>query len=246
MQFHWVVDQADVARLKDFLANQGKIPSVAERKKGNRARTKRAVDRSTFWKEMLRARMTSRQRSGPGSRVAAFMDTAPFPLEFEELAALHGQSARCSLIATTLQSHGGIRFHHRIARDMSKNYEKLAADGVWAATRAKLAVLMAPAEASQEREVARHLKDLFDGFGPKQSRNLLQCLGLTRYEIPIDSRVSKWLKRFGFPMKLNARALADDDYYEFVLDGIQELCAASGVDPRVLDAAIFASADDGG
>ena len=27
------------------------------------------------------------------------------------------------------------------------------------------------------------------GFGPKQARNLLQGLGLTRYEIPIDSRI---------------------------------------------------------
>jgi hypothetical protein len=36
--------------------------------------------------------------------------------------------------------------------------------------------------------VAGYIQETFEGFGPKQSRNLLQALGLTRYEIPIDIR----------------------------------------------------------
>ena len=81
------------------------------------------------------------------------------------------------------------------------------------------------------------------GFGPKQSRNLLQALGLTRYEIPIDSRITKWLNHFGFPIKLSAAALADPNYYNFVLDGFQKLCEAADIYPCVMDAAIFASSD---
>ena len=86
----------------------------------------------------------------------------------------------------------------------------------------------------------------FHGFGPKQARNLLQSLGLTRHEIPIDSRIAKWLNDFGFPVRLSASALGDRHYYAFVMDGVQALCRASEVAPCVLDAAIFASFDGGG
>ena len=40
----------------------------------------------------------------------------------------------------------------------------------------------------RERETARWIASRLVGFGPKQSRNLLQSLGLGRYEIPLDSR----------------------------------------------------------
>jgi thermostable 8-oxoguanine DNA glycosylase len=94
-----------------------------------------------------------------------------------------------------------------------------------------------------EKEVAEYIQEKFQGFGPKQSRNFLQALGLTRYEIPIDSRVTDWLNNFGFPVRLSAAALADSNYYDFVSKGVQALCAASGVYPCVLDAAIFALKD---
>jgi hypothetical protein len=46
-------------------------------------------------------------------------------------------------------------------------------------------------------------------------------------------------------MQLNAACLADRDYYEFVSDGINELCKACDILPCILDAAIFASYDKG-
>jgi thermostable 8-oxoguanine DNA glycosylase len=94
-----------------------------------------------------------------------------------------------------------------------------------------------------EKEVTEYVEDRFEGFGPKQSRNFLQALGLTRYEISIDSRVTDWLNDFAFPVHLSAAALADRNYYDFVSEGVQELCKASGVFPRILDAAIFALKD---
>jgi hypothetical protein len=84
------------------------------------------------------------------------------------------------------------------------------------------------------------------GLGPKQSRNFLQCLGLTRYEIPIDSRITKWLNDFGFPVALGAAALSDPDYYAFVNDGVRELCKAAGTYPCVFDAVVFSRVDKGG
>jgi hypothetical protein len=69
---------------------------------------------------------------------------------------------------------------------------------------------------------------------------------LSRYEVPIDSRITKWLNEFGFPIRLTANALADRNYFEFVSDGFQRLAGACGIAPCVLDAAIFSSFDDGG
>ena len=97
-----------------------------------------------------------------------------------------------------------------------------------------------------ERQAADFIDESFYGFGPKQSRNLLQSLGLTRHEIPIDSRIVKWLNGFGFPLMLSATALADRNYYCFVMDGIQEICRACEVMPCVLDAAVFVSFDKEG
>jgi N-glycosylase/DNA lyase len=97
-----------------------------------------------------------------------------------------------------------------------------------------------------EVRVATYIDRTFGGFGPKQSRNLLQELGLTRYEIPIDSRVTDWLNKFDFPVRLSATALADDGYYNFVSDGIQELCRRCDVMPCILDAIVFSLKDGDG
>jgi hypothetical protein len=69
-------------------------------------------------------------------------------------------------------------------------------------------------------------------------------LGLTRYEVPIDSRITRWLNEFGFPVTLSADALSDRNYYRFVSEGIRELCDACHIYPCLLDAAIFSSYDE--
>jgi thermostable 8-oxoguanine DNA glycosylase len=97
-----------------------------------------------------------------------------------------------------------------------------------------------------ERQAAQFLADNLNGIGPKQSRNLLQGLGISQWETPIDSRITKWLNANGFPLKLSAGNLADREYYNFVMDGFQELCRACGLSPCILDAAIFASTDGDG
>ena len=85
------------------------------------------------------------------------------------------------------------------------------------------------------------MNDELRGFGPKQSRNLLQWIGLSRHEVPLDSRITKWLNEIGFPVRLTAKSLGDRHYYNFVSTGFQTLSEACGIAPCVLDAAIFAS-----
>lgn len=92
-----------------------------------------------------------------------------------------------------------------------------------------------------ERELADSIDQIFKGFGSKQARNFLQALGLTKYVIPIDSRLIKWMKDFGFPVLFSTTALQDKAFYHFVSDGIQLLCEKGNIYPCVLDAAIFSS-----
>ena len=59
----------------------------------------------------------------------------------------------------------------------------------------------------------------------------------------IRARQERNLNEFGFPVRLTATALGDDNYYRFISDGIQALCERSGVLPCIFDAAVFASRD---
>ena len=68
----------------------------------------------------------------------------------------------------------------------------------------------------------------------------------SKYEIPVDSRITNWLNDFGFPVALSSAGLQDRAYYHFVSDGIQRLCDEANIYPCVLDAAIFSSYDSGG
>jgi hypothetical protein len=149
-------------------------------------------------------------------------------------------------MSSLLRQAGGIRFPDRIASDLDRNFGLLE-NGEWARALEhcnRLARSAATREA--EMSAAEYIRETFHGFGPKQSRNLLQALGLTRYEIPIDSRVTDWLNDFGFPVKLSAAALADPHYYDFVSGGIQALCTECDVFPCILDAAVFALNDGDG
>jgi thermostable 8-oxoguanine DNA glycosylase len=66
-------------------------------------------------------------------------------------------------------------------------------------------------------------------------------LGLTRYEIPIDSGITKWLNDYGLIVKVTEKGLSDENYYNFISDGLQHLCKKVRIYPCVLDAVIFSS-----
>jgi thermostable 8-oxoguanine DNA glycosylase len=132
----------------------------------------------------------------------------------------------------------------KIASDLAWNFAKLEEDS-WPALLEKCNSLLLPSEPSAEREVADFLASRLRGIGPKQARNILQDLGLTRFEIPVDSRVMRWLNDCKvFPFTVTARALSDWNYYHFILDAIQELCRNCGTYPCILDASIFSSLEN--
>lgn len=142
-----------------------------------------------------------------------------------------------------LQNNNLKRYVNRISYFFSNNFKRIE-DNDWFIINT-LKELLENDSKIKERKIADQLNDELDGFGPKQSRNFLQALGLTRYEIPIDSRITNWLNEFGFPVTLSSAPLGDRGYYHFVLDGIQELCKQADIYPCILDAAIFSSFDNG-
>jgi hypothetical protein len=110
-----------------------------------------------------------------------------------------------------------------IAAEIDANLTVLE-EGGWTDLFQQFDAIPRPQTVEAERRAADFVDDLLKGFGPKQSRNFLQWLGLTQYEVPIDSRLVKWLNEFGFPVTLSPSALADRSYYHFILNGFQELC----------------------
>lgn len=240
MKLVWNVEPSDAKRVRDFVRERRRTDLVRWRYdecvRGNHPRPTVA----RFWRGLVLGLVTTQQRSGPDSSVHRFLAKSPFPLSYRNCAS---SRAVDRLAARELKKHGGIRRTDTIASQLSKGMKILQSP-----ERDELKMVLGALDGHRgprrEREAARFLADAFPGIGPKQSRNVLQFLGLTRYEIPLDSRIVKWLNEHDFPIHLSATGLADPAYYEFVLDGVQALCKAAGVYPCIFDAAVFTSFDE--
>lgn len=242
MKIVWQVTPEDVKKVRSFVELHLSDPLVQERSRRNLSKIKPRTSKDEFWRVMVSCLLTTQQRSGPDSPVTRFCSTRPFPLNYQVFIA---QSDPGTFAKKVLRSFGGLRRFNRIADEAATNISRLE-NGFWKETFKALDTLRFSDSVQSERIAAEFVSDNFKGFGPKQSRNLLQDLGLTKYEIPVDSRIIKWLNEFGFSVRLSAGALSDRNYYNFVSEGIQKLCDKSGVYPCILDAAIFTSFDQGG
>lgn len=240
MNITWQINSKDVAEVKKFIDSHKSDSFVEMRRQRNLSQTKTSISIDEFWNTMVSCLLTSQQNSEPNSAVMRFIKTSPFPLSYEvclKQSDLHG------FVQKVLGEFGGIRFSvEKIPSYIEENFYLLEHE-MWTPTLEVINEILINGTAHAERKAADFIADKFKGFGPKQSRNLLQWLGLTVYEIPIDSRVTKWLNNFGFPIKISAKALQDRNYYNLVSEGVQQLCAESDVPPCMLDAAIFSNVD---
>jgi hypothetical protein len=238
MQVTWHFTKADQKSVKTIIEEQWDDPLVQERIARNLAHEKRNVTRTHFWKALVSTRLTTQARIIPTGRLATFQRSSPFALRYN-LVRINNHPE--GFILSTLNQYQAGRHRNVISAQLSENLNFLE-EGGWNETLQHCNKLLVPQNKCVEAEIADYLSDHFKGFGPKQSRNLLQYLGLARYEIPLDSRVMKWLDvTLGFPFIISSTALADRHVYRLVLDAIQELCALCKVYPCLLDAAIFAS-----
>lgn len=215
------------------------IRDPLERRKWNVDGTLLPTPAEHFWKWLVLSLLSSQQRYRKGSPIERLESgETTFPLPLSSFGAL-GESE----IAERLH---GFRFRQRIAKQLTANHRWLFGEGEgWEKLQPFLSGLLRqrnefpdPAHQKLERKAAQALALWLAGVGPKQARNLLQSLGLTRYEIPLDSRIVAWLQsRLGWNIVIEALARAD--YYEELLDRVQASCAAAGVLPTLFDAAAF-------
>ena len=246
MKINWIIEEKDIRHIKEFVASQSGKSFVKNRIARNVDGPIPDFNRDIFWNAMISCLLTTQQRSGPESFVTRFICTDPFPLNFNKCME---QTNLKEFVEDTIANFGGLRRAKTIGDEVLRNFKWLK-NGGWQEIVAIAKVLVENRRRSPqlddkyiERKAAKIAIDKLKGFGPKQSRNLWQSLGHTRFEIPIDSRITKWFNKNGFPVRLSAGALSDENYYNFVMDGIQETCKESVVYPCVLDAAIFASFD---
>ncbi|QTE24223.1 8-oxoguanine DNA glycosylase [Polaribacter cellanae] len=238
MTFSWKIEKSDIQKIKNVVSENDNqfLKSRIER---NVEKKNISISKDNVIHSMIMCLLTSQQRSGPNSQVAKFLNQKPFSITAELIERTENKEKSIKQI---FLKNGLTRFINKNSEYFSINFDEIKKND-WEIMK-KLEFLNENQSKTNERELADFLKVKLKGFGPKQSRNFLQALGLTKYEIPIDSRIINWLNDFGFPVKLSSALLSENNYYHFVSDGIQELCEKADIYPCVFDAVVFSSFDD--
>lgn len=227
--FTWTIPPQELSAIKAFYAEWAGSPMVQRRKQRNVDHNGVTFSRDNFVKAMLYFLCTSQQPSGPTSRVNLFFQQQPFPIT-EQYCEIH-QTGLVEQLGNQL-AQAGMRFHNQIPASFAENATKLNTTN-WELFRTlHNYVQQGIADEIWEREMARSISRRkkphtykLKGLGPKQACNLLKLLGISRFEIPVDSRVVKWLATYGFPYSLADSSLQDPVVYEMVVDAIKELSA---------------------
>ena len=186
MKLIWKIEDADIQKVRLFYEKYENSLFVQQRIDKNINRASQEITKETFWKTLVACLLSTQQRSGPYSAVTKFLCTEPFPLAYS--LCLHQKDLQ-SFAEKKITEFGGIRRSAKIAEAVSENFTWLV-EGGWDKVFDKMRSLKDEKTTQTERQAARFIDRMLKGFGPKQSRNLLQSLGLTRYEIPVDSRIT--------------------------------------------------------
>ncbi|MHC1740629.1 MAG: hypothetical protein AB9897_05905 [Anaerolineaceae bacterium] len=246
MNFEIVFQQKDNQAITSFIEKNKNRTFVVQRQLRNVSGQIPSRTRDDIWLAISMCLLTTQQRSGPTSQISKFLFSEPFSLSLincEQTKDLE------KYIQNEIEGFGGIRFGLKIAKQLTQNF-LLLQSGEWKRIeqygdelekQGKL--IPSPDHFQLERNAALYMESTFSGFGPKQSRNFWQYLGLTRYEFVLDSRIIKWLRSVGFPLPLSSMALGEEEYYCFVSDILREWCIQLEILPCILDAAIFSSFD---
>lgn len=248
MKFEIMFTEEDDQALVSFVnEHQGNI-FVKNREERNVYGEIPKLSREIIWYTISMCLLTTQQRSGPNSRISRFLRTEPYPISLEACSSVDNIE---NYIQNTVKRFGGIRFGARIGKQINAIYILLNSDE-WgtidwyaAALKEQRCAQPNPKHFQLERNAAQYIQKSLPGFGPKQSRNFWQSLGLTRYEFVLDSRVLKWLRDIKFPIPLSSMALGEEKYYCFVSDILRNWCQRVGILPCIIDAAIFSSFDSG-
>lgn len=246
MEFQIEFLPQDIQNIRDIISKYQSRVFVKARIERNVSDQILSPSHEEVWRTMVMCLLTTQQRSNPASPISRFLLEQPFRLSLQKLETVGDVQTH---VQNEIKNFGGIRFGPRISEQVKYNLEILRADGWDKIGKYLLKLLEQRKQKPQiehhqlEREAARFINYTFKGFGPKQSRNFWQALGLTRYEFVLDSRVTKWLREINFPIPLTPMSLGEEEFYCFLSDILRDFCNQADVLPCVLDAAIFSSFD---
>ena len=236
MELHWHFSERDTSRLATFVSSQSGKRLVLERQRRNVHRKGIDLSDASTWRVLVGCLATTQQPSGDNSKVARFLDSDSPVLDLKACS----KTPNLAKSASRALSAAGLRRNVVIGEQLQLAIESFSG-AAWRTLQLSLENLVSHTTLAKERESANLFRQTFKGIGPKQSRNLIQWIGLSRYVVPLDSRFTKHLTQIGFPIPVSASTLQDEAYYRFVEDGIQHISKAAAVYPCIYDACVFAS-----
>jgi thermostable 8-oxoguanine DNA glycosylase len=238
MELIWKLSDSDINRIRDFVKKYMN-PNVEKIINKNINHIDRVIDKDSLLKAMLICLMSSETDSYPASKIEQIFTKKPFLLNCQYLFKVSNIELA---FQETFQTFGVTKFLKKVPKYFSTNFDFLV-ETDWALESEINRSLDHELTKYDERKLADMVDRSFKGFGSKEARSFLLALGVTKYEIPIDYKLLKWLKAFDFPITFSNIALQDIFFYHFVSDGIQKLCEISEIYPCVLYASIVSSTE---
>jgi hypothetical protein len=238
MKATWTLDTRTHSKWERLVQENRHKPIPKDRQRRNVDRKGINISKERVWRTFVACQITTQQRSGANSPVAAFMKSDSRALS---LSACSASRKLTGLLEAEFES---FRFGSKNAENLTQILHYLS-DGGWQVLMPHLKAIRRDPVAQKERLAVQHLSSgVYPGLGPKQSRNFLQALGLSRFEVPIDSRVLSVMRELGSNFVPSPKGLGDEVVYRFVQDGLQQISQSLGIYPCMLDACIFASIED--
>lgn len=235
----WSIDKYSLSKWKRLVDEQWEKKLPQHRYQVNVKRIGIDLSKGSVWRALVGCQVTTQQRSGPKSGVSRFLKSSSPALS---IAACRSAANLSDMLEREL-NQAGLRRAPTIATNLVTIYNHLEA-GEWKELAGQLATLETRPTLLKERSVVNYLLGgKYPGLGQKQSRNFIQWVGVSRYEVPLDSRVLKRMQTFGASFVPSGSALTDEAVYLFVQDCLQQVASALNIYPCMLDACIFSSFD---
>lgn len=252
MQLTWDFTEQEIKTVRDIVAQQ---EEAAQRRRQRNVDVDHLPDVSVevMWLRMWDCWLSTQQRSGPGTAIARYLTQSSFPFDWETCQAYDDLDQFRDDVFQSLTDFGGIRRTNIIAnqaRDTLARIQEVGWDELTDYRDKLLEQRKTEPHISHlklENEAADFIDRYYKGFGPKQSRNYWQILGLTRYVFVLDSRIQKWVRH---NLQIDDKivndllwygSLSNLSYYKLVSHLLRELCQEADVLPCVFDGAVFES-----
>ncbi len=125
MEFQWIISRNSGKPYQDFVERYKGHSIVKERIDRNIKHIDVVISKGSFWRALVGCLLTTQQRSGPRSRVAAFLDSGNPVLDFDKCSNARGLQ---EIVEQTL-SKNGLRRTERIAEEIDHAVSWLEQNG---------------------------------------------------------------------------------------------------------------------